>query len=220
MVKQAPRDTGGPAAQPGGRAAQRRRTRNAIVTATKNLISEGVTPSIDDVAAAADVSRRTVYLYFPTLDQLLLDATAGLLSEATIDQVLQSDRHGDDPAARVDQLVLALGRAAPEALPLGRKIIKLTVDAPPEDGVRRGYRRIEWIERAIEPLRHRLTEQHYERLVSALSVIVGWEAMIVLRDIRGLDPAGEEEVLRWTARVLVESALSELHERAADPKPT
>ena len=44
--------------------------------------------------------------------------------------------------------------------------------------------------------------------------------MIVLRDIRGLDAAREEEVLRWTARVLVESALSELHERAADPKPT
>ena len=83
MVKPADRDTGGPAAQPPGRVAQRRRTRNAIVAAAKQLISEGVTPSIDDVAAAADVSRRTIYLYFPTVDQLLLDATVGLLSEAT-----------------------------------------------------------------------------------------------------------------------------------------
>src|SRR5262245_6868239 len=63
-----------------GRAAQRRRTRNAIVSATRELIAAGKTPSIDDIAAAADVSRRTIYMYFPTVDQLVLDATAGLLS--------------------------------------------------------------------------------------------------------------------------------------------
>jgi AcrR family transcriptional regulator len=207
-------------APPQGRLAQRRRTRNAIVAAAKQLISEGVTPSIDDVAAAADVSRRTIYLYFPTVDQLLLDATVGLLSEATVDEALHSDRYGDDVTARVDELVRALVRAAPEALPLGRKIIKLTVDAPPDEGARRGYRRVEWIERAVAPIRDQLTEQHYERLVSALSVVLGWEAMIVLRDLRGLDATREEEVLRWTARRLVEAALSDADERVANRKPT
>ena len=111
-------------------------------------------------------------------------------------------------------------RAAPEALPLGRKIIKLTVDAPPDEGARRGYRRVEWIERAVAPIRDQLTEQHYERLVSALSVVLGWEAMIVLRDVRGLDATREEEVLRWTARRLVEAALSDADERVANRKPT
>jgi AcrR family transcriptional regulator len=184
------------------------------VAAAKQLISDGVTPSIDDIAAAADVSRRTIYLYFPTVDQLLLDATVGLLSEATVDEAAHSDRHGDDVRARVDELVRALVRAAPEALPLGRKIIKLTVDAPQEDGVRRGYRRVEWIERAVEPLLGRLSNQRYERLVSALSVVLGWEAMIVLRDIRGLDAAREEEVLRWTARTLVDAAMGEIDDRS------
>jgi hypothetical protein len=43
---------------------------------------------------------------------------------------------------------------SPVSLPLGRKLIKLTVDAPPADGgPRRGYRRIAWIERALEPAR-------------------------------------------------------------------
>jgi AcrR family transcriptional regulator len=219
-VKPADRSASSPAASPQGRLAQRRRTRNAIVAAAKQLISEGVTPSIDDVAAAADVSRRTIYLYFPTVDQLLLDATVGLLSEATVNQALQSEPHGDDGRGRVDELALALVRAAPEALPLGRKIIKLTVDAPPEEGARRGYRRVEWIERAVEPIRDQLTEPHFERLVSALSVVLGWEAMIVLRDVRGLDATHEEEVLRWTARVLVEAAISEADEHPADQKAT
>src|SRR5580765_4644226 len=118
-----------------GRVAQRRRTRAAIVAATRQLVADGKTPSIDDIAAAADVSRRTIYLYFPTVDQLLLDAAAGLLAETAIEEALDPDRHGDDVLARADGLARAMVQTAPEALPLGRKIIKLTVDAPqPADG--------------------------------------------------------------------------------------
>ncbi|HEY2331461.1 MAG TPA: helix-turn-helix domain-containing protein, partial [Acidimicrobiales bacterium] len=53
-----------------GRFRQRRRTRAAIVDAASELLRTGVTPSVGDVAEAADVSRRTVYLHFPTIEQL------------------------------------------------------------------------------------------------------------------------------------------------------
>ena len=201
-----------PAPEPAsaGRAAQRRRTRTAIVAATRQLVAEGKTPSIDEIAAAADVSRRTIYMYFPTVDQLLLDATVGLLSEATVDASLDHDRFGDDVIARTDALAKTLVGLAPDTLPLGRKIIRLTVDAPTDaDGERRGYRRVEWIERAVEPLRSRVTAEQYERLVSALSLVLGWEAMVVLRDVRGLDSKREEEVIRWASRVLVEATVAE-----------
>jgi AcrR family transcriptional regulator len=183
------------------------------VAATRQLISDGKSPSIDEIAAAADVSRRTIYMYYATLDQLILDATAGLLSETAIDAVLDPDRYGDDVLARVDGLARALAELAPESLPLGRKIISLTVDTPPGEGSRRGYRRLEWIERALEPAKSRLSDQDYERLVSALAVFLGWEAMIVLEDVRGLDQAQEEETIRWAARVLVEAALTEAARR-------
>jgi hypothetical protein len=61
----------------------------------------------------------------------------------------------------------------------------------------------------LEPLRPRLTDEQYERLASALAVILGWEAMIVLRDVRGLQPAEEERVMRWAARTLVTAILAE-----------
>ncbi|WP_344836355.1 TetR/AcrR family transcriptional regulator [Nonomuraea dietziae] len=64
-----------------GREAQRRRTRKAIVEAAAKLSAGGATPSIDEIAAAADVARRTIYSHFPTLDQLLIDATAGAINE-------------------------------------------------------------------------------------------------------------------------------------------
>jgi AcrR family transcriptional regulator len=42
------------------------------------LLSAGGTPTVADIAEAADVSRRTVYMYFPTLQHLLIDAALGV----------------------------------------------------------------------------------------------------------------------------------------------
>src|SRR5204862_2751724 len=85
MVSRGNERTGGTAAdEETGRFRQRRRARAAIVAAAGDLLRAGRTPSINDVADAADVSRRTVYLYFPTVDQLLLDATLGILSQAAV----------------------------------------------------------------------------------------------------------------------------------------
>src|SRR5205085_8436589 len=79
-----------------GRYRQRRRTRAAIVAAAAEMLRAGRTPSINDIAEAADVSRRTVYLHFPTLDQLLLDATLGMLSQAAVDEAIDAaDTDGD-----------------------------------------------------------------------------------------------------------------------------
>jgi AcrR family transcriptional regulator len=193
-----------------GRAAQRRRTRQAILAAAQRLLADGQAPSIDQIAAGADVSRRTIYMYFPTLDQLLVDATSGLLSQRTIEPLLDSPQFPTDPLQRVDLFAESLLDIAPEALPLARRILRLTVDTElPPDAARRGYRRVEWLGRVLEPLRAELSEEQFERLMSALSVVLGWEAMIVLRDSRGLDWAEAERVIRWAARTLVTAALHE-----------
>ncbi|MEU6167057.1 TetR/AcrR family transcriptional regulator [Streptomyces tanashiensis] len=198
----------------GGREAQRRRTRKAIVDAAVRLSADGATPSIDEIAAAADVSRRTVYAYFPSLDHLLIDATAGALNEPPVEQALADPTIAGDPAARVDTLIRTLLKYSPQSLPLGRRLIRLTVDQPasgtPEPtGPRRGPRRIEWLEQACEPLRDTLSKESYQRLISALTIVVGWEAQIALRDVRGLDPEAEEEAITWAARALVEAAIRE-----------
>jgi AcrR family transcriptional regulator len=195
-----------------GRPSQRRRTRKAIVDAAIALIADGHTPSIDEIARAAEVSRRTIYMYFPTLDQLLIDATAGALSNPAIEAALDSAADSDDPAVRVETLARTMLDLAPASLPLGRQLIRLTVTAPENhqaDSPTRGYRRIEWIERALQPLRERLDQEQFERLVSALAMIIGWEAMVVLRDIRSLDTDEETRTVTWAARALVDAMLTE-----------
>jgi hypothetical protein len=87
----------------------------------------------------------------------------------------------------------------------------VTVDNPPaEAGVpRRGHRRIGWIEQALAPLRATLDDASFERLVSGLAMVVGWEALIVLEDIRGLDLPERTETSLWAARALIRAALED-----------
>ncbi|MFI9163589.1 TetR/AcrR family transcriptional regulator [Kitasatospora aureofaciens] len=201
--------------QRGGREAQRRRTRKAIVDAAVRLSAGGSTPSVDEIAAAAEVSRRTIYMHFPSLDQLLIDATAGALNEPPVAQALADPGLADDAVGRVDVLIRTLLAHSPESLPLGRRLIRLTVDPPgtgdatEPDAPRRTQRRVEWLELACEPLRTGLSEESFARLISALTVVVGWEAQIALRDVRGLDPQAELETMTWAARALVEAAINE-----------
>lgn len=188
-----------------GRAAQRRRTRKAIVDATAGLLAAGADPSIADIAAAADVSRRTIYMYFPTLDQLLLDATAGAMN-TEVDAALAATPE-TDPRVRTEILVNTLCDTIGTSLPLGRKLIKLTVDAPPAHGApKRGYRRVRWIEQAVGPLRETLGPGRFERLVSALSLVLGWEAFVVLYDVRGLDDVQVRRVMLAAALALIDAA--------------
>ena len=65
------------------------------------------------------------------------------------------------------------------------------------------------IDDALEPLRADLAAEQYERLAAALAVVIGWEAMIVLRDICGRDDKLEPAVVMRMARALVEAMLAE-----------
>jgi AcrR family transcriptional regulator len=187
----------------GGRERQRRRTRKAIVGAAAELLRRGSDPSVSEIAEAADVSRRTVYAYFPTIEHLLADAAL----EATRGTVEPRFEAGGDAAERLEALVRAVQQGFAETEHLGRTIIRATVGTPGGGGSgaapRRGYRRVEWIEGALEPLRETLPTDRFERLVSALTLLIGWEAMIVLEDTRGLSPSEAEEVCVWAARELL-----------------
>ena len=202
-----PSTTSGP-----GRPAQRRRTRSAIVAAAAELLGRGKTPSVAEVAEAADVSRRTVYMYFPTLEHLFLDATLGALaSTAAIGASIDEDASDEEIEARVERLARLVQRGAAETEQQGRTLLRLTVQSADEGESRppRGYRRVEWVEGILAPLRTRVDRRRFERLVSALVMVLGWEALIIQRDMRGLDPREGEELSAWAARALVKATLDE-----------
>jgi AcrR family transcriptional regulator len=194
-----------------GRPAQRRRTRAALLAAAVHMVREGDTvPSVAAVAAAADVSRRTAYRYFPTAEQMATEAVLETLGPHLDPAVVEAHRSQDVPK-RVAATVRRMQRGAVENERLLRTMIRLTVGrTPPAAGGRhpasRGSRRVGWLEEAIRPLRGRLGKATYGRLLSALSLCVGAEALIVLRDVRGLGTEEAIEVSVWAADALVRAA--------------
>jgi hypothetical protein len=68
---------------------------------------------------------------------------------------------------------------------------------------------VEWIERALAPARGKLGKRRFEQLVSALAMVIGWEALIVARDVRGSSQKDAEDVSAWAARALVRAAIDD-----------
>ncbi|WP_166459337.1 TetR/AcrR family transcriptional regulator [Amycolatopsis pithecellobii] len=190
-----------------GRDSQKRRTRKALVEAAGRLIAEGRRPSVAEVADAADISRRTAYRYFPSAEQLSVEAAL----EATRQNMELSIEAGpiDEPVSdRVARLVDALSQMTLDNEMLLRQMIRFTIDRDAiEPGVPpRPSRRLEYVERALTPLQGTLDQDELDRLTHALTVVIGIESTIVLRDICGLDSAEILRVQQWAAQALVTAA--------------
>ncbi len=202
------------------RVRQKGRTRGALLSAAVRLLQSGAQPTVAEVADAAEVSRRTAYRYFPTQEQMLvesaLEGVRAIMSRA-IEGGGDVQTDIEDVEARLDRAVKALQQSAVANEQLLRTMIRLTVTTPqpaasPGDPPtrKRGYRRIEWIALALAPVKKKLGKRRYERLVSALAMCMGIEALIVLRDLRGLRESEAEEVSRWAARTLLRESLQEV----------
>jgi hypothetical protein len=97
-----------------------------------------------------------------------------------------------------------------------RTVIHQTVlERTPAGQPRRGTRRIDWLESAVEPLRTRLGAKACNRLVSALALCSGIEASLVLRDIRGLSERDAIDVSQWAARAMLRQSLIEVDGESA-----
>jgi AcrR family transcriptional regulator len=208
-----------PARASNERVQQKGRTRRALLAAAVELVTAGAQPTVAEVADAADVSRRTAYRYFPTQEQMLVEAALegvrGIMAQA-IEGSDGARSDVENVEARLDRAVKALQQSAVANEQLLRTMIRLTVSSAPVADAsadvpvrRRGYRRIEWIALALAPVKKKLGTRRYERLVSALAMCMGIEALIVLRDLRGLRGNDAQEVSRWAARALLRASLEE-----------
>jgi AcrR family transcriptional regulator len=200
-----------PATVEGGRVRQKKRTKGLLLTAARSLIAAGRRPTVAEVADAAEVSRRTAYRYFPTQMKLMSDAALeGLrpVMEAAI-AAAPSGGNTDDVEARVDAMSEKMMRLAFEHEPLLRTMIHETVLHQGGGDARRWGRRMEWIEMAVAPMRAQLGATAYKRLLSALGLCVGIEALLVLRDICGLSQGQTIQVSQWMARAVIRQSLAE-----------
>ena len=189
-----------------GRRNQKARTREALVEAARTLIRNGVGATVEGAAAAASISRATAYRYFPNRDALLLAAHPEVETTSLL---------GADPPEEVEErlevLTTEMVRIFLESEESYRTMLRLSLEAATEDReltLRKG-RRYLWIRDALDPARTRLTPERFERLVHAIAATIGIEALVAHTDLGGLTADDAVDVMRWSARALLRSALTD-----------
>ena len=188
-----------------GLSSTQRRTRAALVAAARDLVSRGITPTVEDAAQAAEVSRTTAYRYFPNKTALLVAAHP----EVGATSLLAPDA-SSDPVARLETVVERFVGLVLEAEEQQRTMLRISLEADAEVRTQlplRQGRAIPWIIEALEPLRETWTEAEVRRLALAIRSATGIEALVWLRDVAGLPAAEAAGVMRWSARSMLQAAL-------------
>ena len=190
-----------------GRTSQKARTRNALVAATRELLASGRTPTVEEAAQAAAISRTTAYRYFPNQRELLVASFPQVAATS-----LLPDPAPEDPIARLEVVAEVLANQVVEHEPELRAQLRVSLE-PDEQGPRelpfRKGRAIGWIAEALAPLQGRMPEAQLRRLVLAIRTAVGIEALVWLTDIAGLSREEAVDLMRWSAHGLLQSALAE-----------
>jgi len=210
-TKTSSKDTG---ATGEGRANQRRRTRRALIEAVLALREGGREPTFPEVAERAMVSRATAYRYYSSVGDLISDATF----ERAVPPLESLFRLGhDDPAeaagraARtINKLLLddEIGLHAVE-----RSFMSTWLDNPPEARPPRPARRLQYVGPIVAGLKGKLTPAVRRRLAQALTMLMGTEAALALRDVAGASIDEALATSSWAAQALVRQALAEARKR-------
>jgi AcrR family transcriptional regulator len=169
-------------------------------------------PSVSDVAEAAEVSRATAYRYFPSQASIIQAA----VNEA-LGPILDWQSSSDDADERIsDLLAFAYPRMISHEA-THRAALRLALEQwarrhagtlGAEARVVRGNRKA-LLTAAAKPLADKISKPAFDKLAQSLSLLFGVEAIIVLKDIWGLDGKEAQKVAAWAAHALVRAALSE-----------
>jgi AcrR family transcriptional regulator len=190
----------------------RARTRRLMLDTAIRLMQSGATPSVSEVAEAAEVSRATAYRYFPSqaaLVQAVVDEGLGPI-------LTWRSASGDAERRVADLIETSLPRI--EAFEATFKAaLKLSLDQwarrqagtlGTEQAFTRGHR-IDLLRDAVSPLKDSMSRKDLDLLAQALSLIFGVEVLIVLKDIWGLNGKRTMAVAQWAAAALVRAAIAE-----------
>ncbi|WP_234027792.1 TetR family transcriptional regulator [Pseudonocardia dioxanivorans] len=189
-----------------GRRNQKARTRSALVAAARELLSHGTTPTVEEAAEAAAVSRTTAYRYFPNQRALV----AAAYPEVDQDSLLPDDPP-DDPVQRLDLLLAATNRIVRDWEMQLRAALRLSLEpgAEPTGPVLRRGRVINWLADALEPLAATHPDVDRDRLAVAIRAATGIEAFVWLVDVARYPREEALELMRWNGRAILRAALDD-----------
>ncbi len=170
-----------------------------MVDTASEMMRRGLSPSVSEVAEAAGVGRSTAYRYFPTLADMLRAVVAEALGP-----ILDWDTDADTAEERIASLYSTAFPRLFEHEATFRAALRQSLDASTAElSLGRGHRR-RLLADAVADID--IAPVDKLRLTRALSLTFGIEAMVVLKDIWGLDDAEAEDTALWAANAMIAAA--------------
>lgn len=193
----------------GPEAGARGRTYRLLLAQAMELAADGRLVTVAEVAAAAGVSRATAYRYFPSRSRLI----SAIVGES-LGPVRRFESSAVDGRERVQDLFTKTFPRFRQFEPHMRAALQLSLEhwalersgSITEEPYRRGHR-VAILTRIAAPLKSRMPESEFRRLLRALSMIFGIEPYVVLKDIWGCSDREVQAIARWMADALIDAAL-------------
>ena len=164
---------------------QKNRTRQALLAAAREIMSEGTEVTLAKVAEQAKTSRATVYRYFSDPGVLAFDATLDIKVRPT-SELLEGL---EDIRLRVHAVARYYLDFSRDHETYFRRFLAESMRASLAEGTvkMRGARRLAAFREALDPVRTLMDPNDFEDLAKRLTMTSGMEQFIILEDILQVD---------------------------------
>ncbi|TCP88818.1 TetR family transcriptional regulator [Cricetibacter osteomyelitidis] len=183
------------------------RTQKYLLETALDLLNKGIYPTVQDVAKEAEISRATAYRYFPTQTSLIQ-----AIVEICLQPILEWQPSEQLPLKRIHQLLDFAYPILEEHESAFRAALSISLQEweanKRNEHLVRGHRR-DILDNIAHPLKNRLSEQAYNKLLYAYSLIYGPEVFVVLKDIWNLELQEITHITKWIADAVTTYALKE-----------
>lgn len=186
-----------------GRIGQKRKTRELLLVTAKKMLVKGENISVEQVALVAGISKATAYRYFSNKDILLKEAS---LQRGLMDK---DDLFGDIDVCNLNARIEKLIDYHFEVLTTNEDVFRLYLGAIMQNSVRdkknysRGGKRILLIAEALLPLKKEISKETFDKMVNAISLLMGIESISILKDICGLENGSIQEMWKWMIQKII-----------------
>lgn len=180
-----------------GRVRQKINTRTKIINAARRLMKTSKDLSLEDVAKEADISRATIYRYFPSLEMLYSESEIRLHYKSS--EKLVDESKGLIPSERIRHIQRYYNEFGIKNENAYRRHLSVVMlEALKNKGKLRGARRVEVLKQALEPLREQMGQESWTNLINSSALLMGFDALVICKDVCGLDNQASQRLLEWT----------------------
>lgn len=187
-----------------GRTKQKLQTRTQIIQTAKEMMDSPRNLTLEDVAREASVSRATIYRYFPSIDMLFSEAAIHL--DYKTPEELNEEMKGQsatDNIRHIQKYYNSFGLQNEVAY--RRHLSVVMLEAIKNTEKLRGGRRIEALKMALKPLQSAMTKTDWERLTNAAALLSGFDALVICKDVCGLDDGKATSLLEWMMELVIDT---------------